>query len=100
MPAVLRQYYDTDFGAYVWKDVAQGSPNGEFWYQVWMAMLPLQILHARTPYVAPWPAPARPLHDPPPSRLAPYVLNATLNWAAAETALGGSAASLPDFVRA
>lgn len=112
------QYYDTDYGAFVWKDVARNSPNGggasceggrttrissparlplagEFWYQVWMAMLPLQILHGRTPYAAPWPAaPPAPV---PPSRLAPFVLNASLNWVAAEAGLGGSASTLPDF---
>jgi len=58
-------------------------------------MLPLQILHARTPYVPPGEA-ASP-SSPPPSALAPSVLNASLNWVAAEVGLGASNISLPDF---
>ena len=59
-------------------------------------MLPLQILHARAPYTPPpvgSPGPA----PPPPSRLAPFVLNASLNWVRAEVGLGGSDTTLPDF---
>jgi hypothetical protein len=56
-------------------------------------MLPVMILHARKPYTPPWVTSEAGAAGP----LGPYVLNATLNWASAEAALGGSASALPNF---
>ena len=77
---MLLNYFDVDDGAHVWKDNSDASADGEFWYQIWMSMLPLMIAHTSRS-----------------GTLDPWVVNASTTWLDIERQLGGGEGALPDY---
>ena len=61
---MLNNYFDVVHGAHVWKNTVDGDGLGEFWYQMWMNMLPIMISDAYQRLVA---NPHAPSSSPTPS---------------------------------
>jgi hypothetical protein len=90
--AMLLNYFDESYGSGVWKDVAAGSPTGEFWYEVWMSMLPVMVAAAGDGVRGTAGGGAAG-----PSPLLPFSSAAASVWLTAVNALRPAPGALPDF---
>lgn len=79
--AMLNNYFDTKHSAFVWKNTVDGNGNSEFWYQVWISILPLLVSCSS---IGPTP-------------LDGNIQQAAASWFAAEQHLGGNGTALPNF---
>jgi hypothetical protein len=87
--SMLLNYYDRTLGGYIFTDAL--NPVGEFWYQVWMTMVPMMVSYSGNGIRSPGGGGGTV------GPLSAALLNSSLRWYEIEIALGGSSTSLPNF---
>jgi hypothetical protein len=81
---MLNNYFDITHGNHVWKNTVTGDGNGEFWYQVWINILPMLVTWAET-------------EGKTSSSLDWNIQAAVDSWFIVEEILGGGPGTLPNF---